>query len=120
MKRYSISYIRFVNENYSKTGIRFHYAGRTDSFEETIENYKNNRRAYGMRIVDSQTKEVVFEEIRPIKGILYITRTGFDNKPHTIEERFVDLDYMREWEHRYMYGDFSKNVIKVEREILRA
>lgn len=70
MKRYSISVL------YSKD--RFHYVGRTDNpaveiekFQKCLENWRElvkeedemTNDFIGLRIVDSKTKEVIFEEI---------------------------------------------------------
>ena len=122
MKRYSISYPCFVNEHASKSGIKFYYSGRTDNPEEQIERYKNSKNDMGLRIVDSLTKKVVFEDLRPIKGKLILTLTDGDNT-WTHIEIFVDLGHMREREHLYTYGNYGEGynfrVVNVEREICR-
>lgn len=89
MKRYSISYMRVVNRKASKTGLSFSYEGRTDNPQEAIDwfeshplevsksvyksvqpdgsyKYYDNIHAYyiGIRIVDSKTKEVVYQSQR--------------------------------------------------------
>lgn len=123
MKRYSISYPSFVNEHASKTGVKFYYRGRTDNPEEVIERYKNSPIDMGLRIVDSLTKEVIFDDLRPIRGKLILTLTnGKDTWTRT--EKFVNLSHMRKCEHEYTYDkdygkDFGYRIVKVEREICR-
>ena len=79
MKRYAISreYFRGVNGK-----LRFHYYGRTDDVEEAIEFYKGRLNSWvkkltdenypyrseivdchGIRITDSETKKVIYEEV---------------------------------------------------------
>lgn len=119
MKRYSISIAERVNEQASKTGFRFCYSGRTDDWEAYVERYKRCPTRFGIRITDSQTKKVVFEDLRPVKGILTITKKElYSDEIYTFEDHFSDLTQMRDWEHEYLYGRFSKNTINVERKIL--
>ena len=78
MKRYSVSVAYGRNED---NKVYFHYHDRTDSPEEVIEKYRKNFIRWsqsvqnindelrdivndyiGVRIVDTQTKKVVFEE----------------------------------------------------------
>lgn len=61
MKRYSISYGREVNERYSKTGVRYHYWGRTDDAEKFIKE-EHGKHKHGFQIRDSVTKEVIYKE----------------------------------------------------------
>ena len=61
MKRYSISYGREVNERYSKTGVRYHYWGRTDDAEKFIKE-EHGKHKHGFQIKDSVTKEVIYKE----------------------------------------------------------
>lgn len=114
MKRYIISYAERVNEKASKNGIKFCCRGRTDNPESTIEMFKNSKNDKGLRITDSLTKEVIFEEIKPDKGCLTITyKSGFVKV-----EKYVDLECMRYWEHWYKYESPSRNNIeKIERTI---
>lgn len=79
MKKYSVSYARSRDRENNK--VKYHYDARTDNVEETIakyrgyipywakhitdENYEYRNQEddfYGIRITDSQTKKVVFEE----------------------------------------------------------
>lgn len=78
MKRYSIAIAYGRKEN---NKVYFHYHGRTDNLEKAIENYHKSfirwcqsvqdvndelhdiaNNFHGIKIVDSQTKKVVFEE----------------------------------------------------------
>ena len=61
MKRYSISIGYRVNANASKTGIKYQYKGRTDDWEQYVKDH-GGKNKYGMRITDSQTKEIVYSE----------------------------------------------------------
>ena len=119
MKRYSVSYAREVNERAAKSGIAFQYAGRTDNPAEVIERYKHSRLDLGLQITDSESKSVIFSDIRPIRGKLIFTLKHGDRVWKTYE-KFVDLAYMRECEHKRLN---EKNeyyeVIKIEREIYR-
>lgn len=116
MKRYSIS---SMTPDYNK---RFQYDGRTDNPEEVIESYKNNRYSAGIRIVDSLTKEVVFEDKREIKGELRITFTEDGKTEWTSIDKYVNLSLMQEEEHKYKFGYFNDfcpkmKVVNVERVI---
>lgn len=81
MKRYSISYARHRDRDTRK--VTFQYDGRTDFPNETIQRYLKGveywaqqvtdesyeyrpivNDFYGIRITDSQTKEIVFEDVR--------------------------------------------------------
>lgn len=80
MKRYSVSYMRVVGRHSSKTGLRFSYEGRTDNPQEAIDFFESHPlearkkefqgREYidawfiGLKIVDSKTKEVVYQSQR--------------------------------------------------------
>ena len=114
MKRYIISYAERVNEKASKSGISFYCRGRTDNPETTIEMFKNSKYDKGLRITDSQTKEIIFEEIRADKGSLTITyKSGA-----AMVKQYVDLDNMRYWEHWYKYENPNKNnIVSIERTI---
>lgn len=116
MKRYSISY--FCRETK-----RFSYSGRTDNPAEVIERYKPDRDSFGLQIRDSVTKEIIFSEVRPIKGKLILTLTD-GKRTWSSTREFVDLSYMREREHDYRYNynrglgtEYSHRVVKIEREI---
>ena len=61
MKRYSVSYGRTVNEHYSKTGVRYHYWGRTDNPEKFIEENKG-KHEHGFQIRDSKSGEIIYKE----------------------------------------------------------
>ena len=61
MKRYSISFGRKVNEHCSKTGVRYHYWGRTDDLEESIK-YWHGKCEHGFQIKDSQTGKIIYKE----------------------------------------------------------
>ena len=116
MKRYSIS------RAYDHRGYHFTYMGRTDNVEETIEEYKASTFSWGIRITDSITKEVVFEDKRPLKGELIITTEAtdknFKGEKHTYSEYYHNLDEMRKEEHTYLYQTFDTfKVLKVERVI---
>ena len=116
MKRYSVSY-------FCRQTKRFDYRGRTDNPAEVIERYKTSRDTLGLQIRDSVTKEIIFSEIRPIKGKLTLTLTDGKRTWNSIWE-YVDLSYMREREHEYLYNkeygkDYGFRVVKVEREIYR-
>lgn len=119
MKRYSISYATRVNEKAAKSGIAFQYAGRTDNPAEVIESYKNSRITLGLQITDSETKTVIFSDIRPIRGkLIYTLKHG--DRVWKVDEIFVNLSYMREREHnRLNEKNEYYEVIKVEREIYR-
>ena len=114
MKRYVVSRPERVNERASKIGLKFTCCGRTDNPEEVIETFKNRKTSKGLRITDSVTKEVIFEEIRPDKGSLIITyKDGFVRV-----DKYVDLEDMRYWEHWLRYENPSRNNIeKIERKI---
>jgi hypothetical protein len=123
MKRYSISYPYEVNEQASKSGIKFQYRDRTDNPEDVIERYKNSRIDRGLQIKDSVTKEIIFSDIRPIRGKLILTLTD-EKRTWKTTEKFVDLGYMRELERKYLcdkeYGkDYGFSVVKVDREICK-
>lgn len=79
MKRYSVSIAYTRNRDTGK--VCFHYWGRTDDIEETISNYKGDLQNWisritdekyeyreqtndyrGIKITDSQTKKVVYED----------------------------------------------------------
>lgn len=116
MKRYSISY--FCNQTK-----RFDYRGRTDNPTEVIERYKNSRDMFGLQIRDSETKQIIFSEIRPIKGKLTLTLKDGSKEWISIWE-YVDLSYMRQSEHEFLYNKnygkaFGYRIVKVEREIYR-
>lgn len=114
MKRYIISYAERVNEKASKSGISFYCRGRTDNPETTIEMFKNSKYDKGLRITDSQTKKIIFEEIRADKGCLTITYKSNFVKV----EKYVDLEVMRYWEHWFKYESPNRNNIeKIERTI---
>ncbi len=80
MKRYSVSIAYYRNRENGKVG--FHYSDRTDDVEATIKKYKKSLENWikiitdenselrcitsdykGIRITDSKTKEVVFEDV---------------------------------------------------------
>lgn len=80
MKRYSVS--TAYNRNRTDNKISFQYYGRTDDVEQTIEAYKKRLQNWienitdenceyrsvlddykGIRITDSKTKEIVFEDV---------------------------------------------------------
>jgi hypothetical protein len=121
MKRYSVSIARPVNKQASKTGVMFQYSGRTNNPDREIEMYNKCSHCWGIRIVDSQTKQVVFEHSKPVKGTLLITFRGkslVDGKLYdewTMERQFIDLEEMRKAEHHYRYEMFD--VVKVDRII---
>lgn len=81
MKRYSISTLRTVNRDTSKTGLQFHCSGRTDNPQEIIDEFTKTQieitktlylgkytyyhsRNLGIKITDSQTKKTIFCEAR--------------------------------------------------------
>ena len=64
MKRYVVSLAREVNTAASKSGIMFQYSGRTDRPDSIIEWYELNECVRGIRITDSTTEEIVFENLR--------------------------------------------------------
>ena len=115
MKRYSISTVTPTHYD------RYQYEGRTDNPEEVIEKYKNDTFLAGIRIVDSKTKDVVFQDKRALKGELIVTFN--DGKDEwTCKDKFVNLQRMREYEHNYKYGYTNRfnpkmKVVKVERVI---
>jgi hypothetical protein len=91
--------------------------GRTDDAEKEIEIYKSSKYCIGIRITDSKTKEVVFEDLRPFRGALVLT---LDNgcSVYTMTHKYVNLELMREDEHKYRYEECKYyKVLKVERII---
>jgi hypothetical protein len=118
MKRYSISYAHKVNTKASKSGIKYHYSGRTDNVEKTIAEYKASLFFRGIRITDSETKKVVFEDLRKVKGTLTLTLTNGEKTWLSTHEYF-DLHEMRRREHHWRYDvkGYGYKVVKVEREI---
>lgn len=114
MKRYVVSIAERVNEKASKSGVKFCFVGRTDNPEARIESFKDEKAEKGLRITDSVTKQVIFEEIRADKGSLKIIHeSGWEHV-----KEFCDLDNMRKWEHWYKYELKAKDkVVKVERTI---
>jgi hypothetical protein len=122
MKRYSISYARFVNEQAAKSGIAFQYGGRTDNPEEVIKGYEANEHMVGLQIKDSQTKKVIYSHVRKVRGALLVTyKSEYSNSTYTVANKYVNFADMREAEHRFVSQLNKKQtyatVIKVEREI---
>lgn len=120
MKRYSISYARFVNEQAAKNGIAFQYGGRTDNPEEVIKGYEANEHMIGLQIKDSQTKKVIYSHVRKVRGALFVTYES-EYGTHTRTLKYVNFEDMREAEHRFTSQLNKKEryatLIKVEREI---
>jgi hypothetical protein len=109
MKRYSISYAREVNKQASKSGIAYQYMGRTDNPEEAIESFKDNAFTMGIKITDSKTKKVVFEELRTIKGQLILTLK--DGRKCTFD--CYNLAAMRKAEHTFIHMEDVENVERI-------
>lgn len=121
MKRYSISYARFVNENSAKDGIKFQYSDRTDDPEKVIESYKSDDHYVGLQIKDSVTKKVIFSDIRKVRGALLVTYKSAYGSTYTVKNRYVNFEDMRR-EEKDFTNKLNKEcryatIIKVEREI---
>ena len=93
MKRYSISHVYSIDKKTNK--VTFHYFGRTDSVEKAIEEYKENlmdwqkriqdedseyrdllKQYRGIKITDSQTKQVVYEDLHSSEEFGYRMNNG--------------------------------------------
>lgn len=107
MKRYSI-------------GIPYHgqfqYINKTDNLDETIEKYKNSRMQKGLQIYDNNTNEIIFSELRPVKGVLTLTFTNGE-KVWESKQEFVNLDYMEERECFYKQTNYGFSVVKIEKQV---
>lgn len=114
MKRFSIS----TPAHSDAKEVKFQYYGRTDNPEEVIEKYKNSPSDRALQITDSQTKKVIFRDIRPVKGYLTVEyKSNYTDVGNYIRTYyFHDLAIMRRWEHWYLYE--CESAIKVERTIL--
>jgi hypothetical protein len=120
MKRYSISYARFVNEQAAKSGIAFQYSGRTDNPDEVIKSYEADEHMIGLQIKDSQTKKVIYSHVRKVRGALLVTyKTEYST--YTVAHKYVNFADMRDAEHKFVSKLNKKQhyatIIKVEREI---
>lgn len=120
MKRYSISYARFVNEQAAKSGIAFQYGGRTDNPEEVIKGYEANEHRIGLQIKDSQTKKVIYSHTRKVRGSLLVTYEN-EHGTYTVNYKYVNFADMRDAEHEFVsklnIKQYYATIIKVEREI---
>lgn len=105
MKRYSISKAEYYND----AKVKFCYWGRTEKPEEVIKEHFDNPKSIGLRITDSTTKKVVYENIRKAKGCLIITYTNGNQRT----EYYCDLNDMRYWEQWH-----TNRNNKVERKFL--
>lgn len=65
MKKYKINIAEKVNSRSAKSGIKWRYHGKAENFEETIAIYKkyNGSRFAGVRVTDTETGAVVYEEL---------------------------------------------------------
>jgi hypothetical protein len=120
MKRYSVSYARFVNEQAAKGGIAFHYQGRTENPEQVIKAYEDNDSIVGLQIKDSQTKKVIYSHIRKVRGALFVTYES-EYGTYTVEHKYVNFEDMRKAEQKFVSRinekQYYATVIKVERKI---
>lgn len=121
MKRYAVSYARFVNENSAKDGVKFQYSDRTDDPEKVIESYKSNNHCVGLQIKDSVTKKVIFSDVRKVRGALLVTYKSAYGSIYTVKNRYVNFEDMRREEKdftsRINKESLYATIIKVEREI---
>lgn len=63
MKRYKVNVAYRVHADFSKSGYKWTYRGRTDDPQKWIEEYKKGWTGDGLRITDTETDAVIFEEL---------------------------------------------------------
>ena len=68
MKRYKINIAEKVNQNTSKTGIKWRYRGKTDNWKKEVEDWITGKTRYtneiAIRISDCETNEVIIEQYK--------------------------------------------------------
>ena len=68
MKKYKVNYAEKVNAKAAKTGIKWTYGGKVANYEEVVERYHKfnsfSRVVIGIRITDTDTDTVIYEELK--------------------------------------------------------